>query len=166
MRNFIVFQMFIMALTAFVALPEAGAGDWGKLTGNLGKYFWGHPKAMQAQPYLENAKLPHNSRWADDEWTPQDWIDSRGGDAISVINGFYEAGIVSDQYFDDEIPVLEVGQGFIDLGAQDKRRVVAFIDEVFGVTKFAEPGVILLYFHSDEKEVPIGMFNAQGLQLQ
>jgi len=163
MRSFIVFQILTVLFTvAFV--PSSTASDLSMLSGNVGKELWGPPNSSFVRPHLEEAKLPHNSRWADDEWTPQDWIDSRGGDAVTVVNGLYEAGIISDQYFDGGIPVLEVGQGFLDLGAQDKRRVVAFIDEVFGVTKFAEPGVIMIYFRNDDE--PVGLFNAQGLQLQ
>ena len=71
-----------------------------------------------------------------------------------------------DQYFDDEIPVLEVGQNFLELGAQDKRRVVAFVDEIFGVTKFSQAGVILIYIQADKTEKPVGVFTVQGLQLQ
>ncbi len=157
MRNFMVFQVLIAMVFTVLGASTGFASD-------LGEYIWGPPKSDFVRPHLEEAKLPHNSRWADDEWTPQDWINSRGGSAVAVINGFYEAGIISDQYFDDEMPVLEVGQNFLELGAQDKRRVVAFVDEVFGVTKISEAGVILILFH--EKDKPIGVFNAQGLQLQ
>ena len=161
MRNFVIFQVFIaFFLMAFMPISvQAGT------LGEFGKYIWGPPKSEMIRPYLEEAKIPHNARWADDEWSPQDWIDSRGGNAVTVVNGLYEAGIISDQYFDDDIPVLEVGQEFLKLGAQDKRRVVAFIDEVFGVTKYANPPVIMIYFH-DKKNTPVGVFNAQGLQLQ
>ena len=161
MRNFVIFQVFT-ALFLTVFMPISGHASSLR---ELGKYIWGPPRSEYVRPYLEEAKLPHNSRWADDEWSPQDWIDSRGGNAVNVVNGFYEAGIISDQYMDDDIPVLEVGQGFLELGAQDKRRVVAFIDEVFGVTKHGNPPVIMIYFH-DRKETPVGVFNAQGLQLQ
>ena len=127
-------------------------------------FIWGMPDHQDVRPYLEEAKIPHNSQWADDEWEPQDWVDSRGGNPMAVINGFYDAGIITDQYFDDEKPVLEVGQTFLDLGSKDKRRVVAFVDEVFGVTKFSEAGTIFIYFHEDD--LPIGEFNKGGLQLQ
>ncbi len=137
---------------------------------------WGAPQDYTVRPFLEEAKLPHNSRWADDEWSPQDWIDSRGGSVVAVVDGFYRADIVVDQYVDDDVPVLEVGQGFLDLGAQDQRRVVAFMDEVFGVTKFATPGIILVLFHRQDKSwlhgliegdtERIGVFDANGLQLQ
>jgi len=164
MRYFIVFQVFIMFLGVVLAPDSASAGDVGRAIGNFTKYIWGPPQSDVVRPYLEDAKIPHNARWADDEWSPKDWVDARGGDAVAVVNGFYSAGIIADQYFDDDVPVLEVGQGFLDLGAQDKRRVVAFMDEVFGVTKFAETPVILIYFHKRDK--PIGVFTAQGLQLQ
>ncbi|MEZ5814387.1 MAG: hypothetical protein R3E13_06665 [Alphaproteobacteria bacterium] len=163
MRKFMIFQVFMVLLVAGFS-GFAAASDLSMLWGNIKKDFWGPPHSDFVRPHLEEAKLPHNSRWADDEWEPQDWIDARGGSVVRVVNGFYDAGIIVDQYFDDDVPVLEVGQGFIELGAQDKRRVVAFMDEVFGVTKFSKPGVIMVHFHEDD--APIGVFNAQGLQLQ
>lgn len=159
MRSFIVFQIVTVLFFGIFAASASHASG-------IGDYIWGPPQSDFVRPYLEKAKLPHNSRWADDEWTPQDWIESRGGNAIAVINGFYEAGIISDQYFDDDVPVLEVGQNFLELGAKEKRRVVAFVDDVFGVTKFSQAGVILIYFQADKKDEPVGLFSAQGLQLQ
>lgn len=157
MRKFMIFQaLIILVLGAFSVVTAEARG--------VGSYVWGPPKSDFVRPHLEEAKIPHNSRWANDQWSPQDWIDSRGGDAVTVVNGLYEADIIVDQYFDGDAPILEVGQGFIELGAEDKRRVVAFIDEVFGVTKFAKPGVILIQFH--EYDEPVGVFTAEGLQLQ
>ena len=154
MRYFVVFQLFMVFLVVGFSAKATDFGD----------YVWGPPHQDSVRPYLEEAKLPQNSRWQDDQWTPQDWIDSRGGSASAVIDGFYEAGILTDQYLDDDVPILEVGQTFLELGAQDKRRVVAFIDEVFGITKFHPTPVILIYFHEDDLHV--GEFNAGGLQLQ
>lgn len=167
MQKFTVFQV-VMALCVVLVLPvNAQASGFSRSMGVLGKNFiWGVPEHPGVKPYLEDAKLPHNSRWADDEWEPQDWIESRGGNPMNVINGFYDAGIITDQYFDDDIPVLEVGQTFIELGAKDKRRVVAFIDDVFGVTQNTKAGVIVIYLDHKGGDVPIGEFNKNGLQLQ
>lgn len=157
MRYFMIFQMFMLFFLAAFVPSIASAGG-------LSKYIWGPPQSDFVRPYLETAKLPHNARWAEDEWISQDWVDARGGNPVDVVNGFYRAGIVTDQYFEDEIPVLEVGQGFIDLGSQDKRRVLAFMDEVFGVTKSEGVKVILVYSHKHNKL--LGVFTAHGLQLQ
>lgn len=159
MQKIMTFQMVtLIALGVFVFSKPVNATE-------LWDYFiWGMPNHDEVRPYLEEAKIPHNSQWADDEWSPQDWIDSMGGNPMNVIQGFYDAGIITDQYFDDEKPVLEVGQTFLDLGSKDKRRVVAFVDEVFGVTKFNGAGTIFILFHEDD--LPIGEFNKDGLQLQ
>lgn len=126
-----------------------------------GKFIWGPPNVDPVRPYLQEAKLPQNSQWAEDAWTPQDWIDSRGS-AAAVIDGFYNAGIITDQYTDDNIPVLEVGQKFLELSDQEKRRVVAFMDDAFGVTE--NEGIFMLYYY--KHDVPVGVFGADGLQLQ
>jgi hypothetical protein len=154
MRFITVFQYVALMALAFAAQPA--------LAQNLSKYIWGPPNTNPVRPYLEEAKIPHNSQWADDQWRPQDWIDSRGGSAAAVIDGFYESGIITDQYTDGDIPVLEVGQRFLELSDQDKRRVAAFVDETFGITR--QSGLFLINFHKND--TPVGVFTAQGLQLQ
>jgi len=154
MRLPLVFQFFGFWLC--LALPCAVASP-------LGQYIWGPPDSDPVRPYLETAKIPHNSQWEEKGWTPQDWIDSRDGNAFTVVNGLYEAKIITDQYSDGDVPVLEVGQAFLDLSHQDKRRVTAFFDAVFGITKTGK-GFFLIRFH--KHSIPVGLFNAKGLQLQ
>ena len=161
MRVFVVFQCLIIIL-AFSAPLSLAHADMSSYT-QLQKYIWGPPKSDLVRPYLRTAKIPHNSQWADDQWTPQDWIDDRGS-AEAVIDGFYASEIITDQYSEGETPVLEVGQRFLDLSPQDKRRVVGFFDDVFGVTGGAPDGAMLIYFHNDDEHV--GVFNKDGLQLQ
>jgi len=88
MRFATVFQLFTVFLLGFAGSALASSGA---------DYLWGPPESDFVRPYLEEAKLPHNARWADDNWSPQDWIDSRGGNAAAVVNGFYKAKIVTDQ---------------------------------------------------------------------
>lgn len=152
----------IALLLCPVFMPAAQAQGIKKSLSGVTKWIWGPPTAPAVQPYLEGAKLPHNSQWADDQWTPQAWIESRGS-AAAVIEGFYETGIITGQYTDGNIPVLEVGQRFIDLSGQDKRRVVAFFDDTFGITR-SSPGILKVVFEKDD--LPVGLFSAEGLQLQ
>jgi hypothetical protein len=128
-----------------------------------GKFIWGPPNTDPVRPHLETAKVPNNAQWDDDPWTPQDWIETRGS-AAAVIDGFYAAGIITDQYLDDDIPVLEVGQNFIELSPQEKRRVAAFVDLAYGVTASSARGYMLISFHNDDE--PVGIYNRDGLQLQ
>jgi hypothetical protein len=124
---------------------------------------WGQPQVSSVHNVLEKTTDISTSAWAGPDWNPQGWIDSRGGSAKAVIEGFYSAGIVTDQYFKRGTPVLEVGQKFLELSREDKHRVCAFIDTVFGVT--AQGGVFMIEFDK-YYNVPVGVFTAQGLQLQ
>ena len=142
---------------------------------SLWKFIWGPPTHDETRLYINEAKWPHNSQWANDQWSPQDWIDARGGNAMAVVNGFYSAGIINDQYFaGDDVPVLEVGQRFFDLSDLDKQRVSAFIDHVFGVTRSDNGhGAFRLVFVEDsyfwglwKEKRDIGLFTAQGVQIQ
>ena len=156
MRFFIFFQVLIMIL-AGVSSAQAD------LFGNTGKWIWGPPNTDPVRPYLEEGKIPHNSQWADDEWEPQMWIEDRGS-AKAVIDGFYAAGVVTDQYIDHGMPVLEVGQTFLELSGQEKRRVAAFFDHVFRVTQTHEKGAFHIIFH--KHDALVGLFGKEGLQLQ
>ncbi len=147
----------ILAILFCLTGPVAGHAQ------SIGKYIWGPPNTDPVRPYLETAKIPHNSQWAHDDWTPQDWVETRGGKPINVINGLYEAQIITDQYTDDDVPVLEVGQAFLDLSTQEKYRVAAFVDSAYGITKKGK-GAIMIRFH--KRDIPIGIFTKDGLQLQ
>lgn len=153
MRYFLVFQA--VALFFGAGLAQAGPLQ------AAGKYIWGPPSVDPVRPYLEEGKIPHNSQWADDQWSPQDWIEDRGS-AKAVMDGLYSSGIITDQYTEDGIPVLEVGQRFLELSDQEKRRVASFVDVVFGITR--QSGLYLIYFHKND--IPVGLFTVEGLQLQ
>ncbi len=158
MRFIVFFHMFIVFL-AFPVHYASAELSWGK----AGQYIWGPPNHDETRPHVDEAKIPHNSQWADDGWDPQQWIDDRGS-AEAVINGFYNSGIVTDQYFDEDIPVLEVGQPFMDLSAQEQGRVSAFFDYVYHVTDKSERRSFLVYYHKNNE--PLGVFTPSGLQLQ
>ncbi|GJL86191.1 MAG: hypothetical protein DHS20C02_19660 [Micavibrio sp.] len=115
------------------------------------------------RPYLNDSKIPHNTQWDNDDWKPEDWIASKGS-AKRVIDGFYAANIITDQYVDDDIPILEVGQGFMELSELEKRRVVMFVDHAFQVTSAAPDGMFLI--HHQKSDEPLGIYTKNGLQLQ
>ena len=115
------------------------------------------------KPYYEPAKAPHNSQWDYDDWKSGDWFAQKDTQA-QLINGFYNADILRDQYMDDDMPVLEVGPNFFNLGGQDKRRVTQIVDEAFGITGSDIFGSFMIYDWESKK--PIGIYTQQGLQLQ
>lgn len=134
------------------------------------KYIWGPVKHPETRHYLETADFSHTSQWENDDWKPQDWIVERGGSAMAVINGLYDAGIILDQYVEDDVPVLEVGQAYVEhLSSFDQRRVAAFVDHVFSITTHNPAGSFRIVFNPpppEKRKRDIGLFTANGLQLQ
>lgn len=158
------YSCFLLFLFGFLTVSLPAHAAWGDkikcwlmpCTGSGDKEF--------SRPNLEDGKIPHNVRWADDDWTPQDWIDEEHT-AQDVMSGFYQAGIITDQDVEGPGQVrVEVGQGFMRLSSLEKRRVIRFVDEVEGYTKQAPNGIILLYHKASGDS--IGSYNAEGLSLQ
>lgn len=130
-----------------------------------GSWSWwpNHWQEMDFTPYVGGQKLHQRWVWDSDPWTPQDWID-QAGDEKRVLHDFYAAGILTDQYTDsDDIPVLEVGDGFIKLSGKARRRVLGFVDYVFEITKSEEFGTFYVYYQKDD-EKPMGLYNKHGFQ--
>lgn len=128
---------------------------------------WGwwpsHWQNMDFEPYLENGKDPHNTQWDRKIWKPADWVAQKGS-TQDLLKGFYSAEILSDQYVDDDVPVLEVGPNFYHLSGFDKRRVARTVDEVYQITSSKPDGMFMLYDWRTKKAV--GIYTAHGLQIQ
>ena len=159
MRVFSVFTVFLAIFGLFIAGPaKADPKPW---------VFGWWPEHFQNQdfrPYLEGPKIPHNSQWDRDTWAPEDWI-THGGGERAVMDDLMRSNIITGQDVDDEgVPILKVGRGFINLSGQEKRRVVRFVDHVFGMTKKTNNGMFYLYY-TDIKKV-VGVYTRHGLQIQ
>lgn len=139
-------------------------------------WFWwpSHWEDQDFMPHLEKSKMPHNVQWEPglyigNEWHPQKWIDSAGS-MRAVLDGFYNYDIIREQDVDGDIPVLVVGDGYMRLSGQEKRRVADFIDYVFQVTSTAPAGMYSIYYARTAtlfgRGDPIGMYTKTGLQLQ
>lgn len=122
-----------------------------------------HWQDQDFQPYLEPAKLPHDTQWDFDDWKSGDWYQQRK-DKMDLIEGFYKADIIRNQYVDRGVPVLEIGPNFYNLGGFDKRRVAEVIDETYNITASKTFGMFMLYDWKTHK--PIGSYTAYGLQLR
>ena len=71
-------------------------------------------------------------------WHPRDWIAQRKSPG-ALVNGFYNAGILKDQYTnDDDIKILEVGPSFYHLSQRDQRRVADALSYIY------RPGIFYL----------------------
>ena len=127
------------------------------------------------KPYQEDSKLPHNVQWksglyAGQEWHPENWIKAKGS-IRAVLDGFYDNNVIKGQDVDGDMPVLIVGDGFMRLSGQEKRRVTDFIDYVFQVTTTAPAGMYTIYYDRTDNWLfgrgnPIGMYTDKGLSLQ
>lgn len=122
------------------------------------------------RPYLQDAKTPHPAQRERDVWTPDIW-DPEGKSEQEVMRGFYDAKIVTGQYMDNDavlfnrgggVPVLEVGNAFLRLSDEDKRRVVMYVDKVWGATAKSE----MMLINLERGGAPVGVYTKGGLQLQ
>jgi len=158
MRFCLVFLSFFLISTVFP--PDAHAvrqkGIWGWLSDDF------NPENFN-DPYLRDGQTPHAYQWDFGDWNPQDWIDARGS-AESVIKDLYKAQIISEQSEEDNIPILEVGQAFLNLSSEDQSKIVYFFDYVYGIT-YRDPAAVIHLEHEDTNK-RIGLYTAQGLQLQ
>lgn len=123
-----------------------------------------HWENLTFEPYLEGPKHPHNTQWDRQKWEPADWAAQREGGSAEVIQGFYRARILSRQFIDDEMPVLEVGPNFYHLSGYDKRRVTKLVDDHYQIT--ANHLNAMYIIHDWRTHRPIGTYTAHGLQLQ
>jgi hypothetical protein len=155
---------FLYAFSAAPAMAEPK--PW-----RYGWWPWHYNSLDFSKRYLQEGKIPNHAGWGDDDFSPGDWTESRQGGKDDVIQGFYNAGIITGRSTDDDcpfidtgkgIPVLEVGPAFMRLSDKDKRRVVMYIDETWGAT--ARHGI--LYINHKKWGKPIGIYTKAGLQIQ
>ncbi len=144
-----------------VVLPSAAKADPKPWYFSWGFRHW--EETDFSKRYIADGKTPYNTQWDARDWEPQDWIDQRGN-AMNLINGFYRAGILTDQYVDDEVPVLEVGRGFFDLGGEDQRRVLETVDVAYNITAACRFGAFDIV--SEESGDVVGHYTKYGAQFQ
>lgn len=130
---------------------------------NMWSWWSNHWQDYNFHPYLNEQKIKQRSLWDQDEWTPEAWIKD-AGDEKRIMRDFYATGIVKQQYVDgDNIPVLRVGDAFMQLSGLDQRRVLQFVDHVFEITTSTENGMFYVY-HDELRRKPLGLFNQYGFQ--
>ena len=169
-------KLAFIAILALCAGVSAGAkaepkpcfsvhapGKW------IGGWWPGHWKNQDYQPYYDYSKDPHNSQWegrlTGKQWTPADWINQEGGNGERLIQKWYSSGIIRDQYVTTfrQRPILKVGPNFYHLSGEDKRRVMAVVDAVYGATSQSPNMFYLLDW--DTTQI-IGYYSKGGLVLQ
>lgn len=153
-------QVLLGALLLLMAAPqaaEAGPKPW------VFGWWPAHWDGLDYNPYLDPAKDPHNTQWDDRGWTEKDWQPNRDA-AMQKMHDFYRAEIITAQYQKKGVPVLEVGPGFYRLGGEDKRKVTAFVNDLYGITYAKKDGMYLLKDHNSGQVV--GLYTSYGLQIQ
>ncbi len=152
--------MRLLALLA-ILLTVAGPAKAGVL-----EYLFTPPHPHFERPYLQEGKMPHNSQWEDDTWTPEGWTEYAGSKE-AVLAGLEGAGIITDYDLKGGDPELKVGRPFIRLSDQEKIHVVKYVDHVYGVTQ--NKGVIEIELDNGCFFFPnttIGYYTSKGLQIQ
>ena len=147
------------------SLITAGFSGSAHAEGKVWIWGWGpsHWANLDFVPYLQNGKDPHNSQWNDSKWEPDHWTKQRGSDE-AVLRRFYAADVLRDQYFDEGVPVLEVGPNFYNLSGYDKIRVAEMVDNAYGITSGKMSGMFMIYDWQSKKAV--GAYTRYGLQIQ
>lgn len=111
------------------------------------------------RPYMNRWENAYDSHWENKTWQPSDWIDE-GQTVQGVIDGFYNSGILTDQYYNDNTPVIEVGYPFLELSGRDQRRLAEFIAYAFNLKGNDTMQIVLKY-----KRAPLGTYSHGMLQL-
>lgn len=127
------------------------------------KRLFGVPRHDDTRPYLEEAKRPLNGQWNNEDWHPEYWVEDKGS-IEAVMAGFYDAGIITDQY-KDGASVLKVGRPFLRMSPIDQRHLVEFVDYAHQITSAQENGLFYIVLDERGHEV-IGLYSQRGLQLQ
>jgi hypothetical protein len=159
MKN--ISKLVIVALLMGLCLPVrpalADPKPW------IWSWGFGHFDNLDFIPYLEDGTHPQHSQWERSNWKPEDWIAQRP-DAKTLMDGFYKADIVREQFVHRDTPVLVVGPSFYMLGGEDQIRVARTVDHIWRVTASRPNGMFML--HDWKTGKTIGSYTKNGLQLQ
>ncbi len=153
------FFAFLFVLAAF----SIGGSAQSYATAKPWVWGWwpGHWQNLDFKPYLGDQKIRQRSLWDGDTWTPEAWIKD-AGDEKRIMRDLYAVGIIVDQYTDgDDIPVLEVGDTFIQLSGLDQRRILRFVDHVFEITKAEENGMFYVHYKDSDDNVLEEIFDGE-----
>ncbi len=152
--KFLLAVVFVFFSLSNVA-NAGGIKSWGWWSNN-----W---RSLDFQPYLGDQKISQRSLWDNDTWSPEAWIKD-AGDKRRIMRDLYAVNIIYRQYKDENnIPVLEVGDNFINLSNLDRSRVLRFVDYVFEITSSEENGMFYVFYSKNNKE-PLGLYNKHGFQ--
>lgn len=159
---FLAAFLIIITLIAFVG--EANAADRPGYFSSGTLWGDGSETDYTELPYLNDPVTPNNAQWVLDYWTPARWGLNQPADFEAQMVRFYESGLITDQYFDDDIPVLEVSDLFFRLSDQDKGRVLRVVDVATGATQSEDNG--MFYIEHERTGQLIGSFTKSGMHLQ
>ncbi len=152
----------VILLIGAVSQAQAESKNWpiGWNSWFSGMYKYYHSRNSDFVPYVNTGKEVHLANLKDDNWSPDVWA-HQYDDPKKVVENFYESGIITRQYSDDDVAILQVGPGFYHLSAIDQNRVAKYLEFIHG-----QKGVDMFFKLQDwhTKEI-IGVYNSKyGLQ--
>ena len=151
------FLLVLVVISLGVSSPSYAldrSGPWG--------VFSSQNHSSEFAPYLGEEQMRQRFDWDGDTWTPQEWI-KQDGDEKRMMRELYAVDIITDQFTDDDIPYLEVGEKFMQLSGVDRLRVLKFVDYVFAITESEENGMFYIVYSEDDEEL-VGLYNKYGFQ--
>ncbi len=152
---------YLIVFSIFIGVLGVSGQAQARQSHGLFYYFFTPAEDDHDRHYMNEWKNAYDSDW-EYRWSPRMWADDVEA-AQGVIDGFYKSGILKDQYVDDGVPVIQVGQRFLDLSGRDQRRVVKFVAYAFDIDGFNNTGAMNIVL---EREcVPLGVYSQGKVQL-
>ena len=156
-----------LALTGIILLALTAAAE--AKPKFLGFWWPSHWRDQDFQPYYEESIGPHNTQWddnslSDKNWTPIEWARMDGGNGQRLVQKWFNADILRDDYMKKGVAHIVVGPNFYHLGGSDKRRVMETLDAVYKLTAKSPKMFLIEDWRTDRV---IGEYTANnGLSLQ
>lgn len=170
MRYFGFLSVFLVLLSGFQAVPAQADPPLLMTVPPIRQLVFNNFFERRYNPdfdarLLEGPKGPHNNQWNNSGWSPEGWAEFYG-DKDTQIQQMVKVGILTDlsDMDDDDVAEIEVGQAFVRLSGQEKRRVIEYVDYAYGFTQRNPNGTILI--QHDPTCCYIGIYTKNGLQLQ
>lgn len=159
MRLILIAFLAAFGVVSLAAPAHAGPKPcyWGWWPEHFAKMDW-------EKRLMQDGTTHHPNQWDGSNWKPEHWAAQREGGGAKILERFFTIGILEAFDMDEDIPVLEVGRGFFDLGGEDQKRVMTLVDRVYAVTTKSPRKMFLIEDGRTGKR--LGTYTVSGLMLR
>ncbi|HBH26806.1 MAG TPA: hypothetical protein DDX54_05340 [Rhodospirillaceae bacterium] len=129
-------------------------------------YWWGwwgaeHWGADLFAPYADPPMVTHGQRWADDPFTPQDWVRAYPS-REAFVSALQAADIVTGLRERDGVPTFITGASYADLSPRDRARLAQTLGALYGNTAPGGPGAFRIVDGTSGRT--LGLYTKAGFQ--